>query len=303
MKRKISAMAVALIVWATLPFRVLAAEALIPGGQIVALELRNDRVTVAAFDESLGQSARNAGLRVGDEILAIDGIPVHSPAEIRQALERSGNAVVLTVLRGSKRQTIRMTPCQTESGPKLGIYLRQGIAGIGTVTFYDPETNLFGTLGHGVNEPGGTLLPMTGGQVGAAEILTVKKGRAGDPGQLRGSADGTAIGILSKNTPQGVFGRLHQPLPGQAIPTAAFEEITTGPATIQATVDSNGVREYSVEILKIYPEDRSDCRNFLLQITDPDLLAATGGIVQGMGVIDNRDNTKSPKTKDFQQLP
>ena len=109
------------------------------------------------------------------------------------------------------------------------------------------------------------------------------KGRCGEPGQLKGSADPSGkCGILLRNTPQGVFGTTSRGWTGQAIPTAAYDEIKTGSAVIVSTVDGSGPREYSVEILKIYPEDRSDCRNLLLRVTDPKLLAATGGIVQGM---------------------
>ena len=133
-----------------------------------------------------------------------------------------------------------------------------------------------------------------------ASVASVKKGKAGDPGQLRGNAQPeTVLGTIEKNTPQGVFGTCGKVFSGTPLPIAEFSEVKTGPATIRSTVEGDRVREYSVEILKIYPKDRSDCRNFLLKVTDPDLLKATGGIVQGMGVIDNRDNTKKPENKGF----
>ena len=166
---------------------------------------------------------------------------------------------------------------------KAGIYLRQGIAGIGTVTYYDPDTGRFGALGHGVSCPRGRLLKMTRGSAYTGTILSVKKGTCGHPGQLRGSADPDfPIGTLKKNTPQGVFGIARPGWPGQPLPVAAFDEVTTGKAVILSTVTGDVPREYSVEILKIYPKDRPDCRNFLLKVTDPDLLETTGGIVQGM---------------------
>ncbi len=283
MKRKILSSAFALFLFAVLPQQVHAAELLIPGGQIIGLELRNDTVTVAAFDDAYGATAREAGLRVGDAILEIDAIPVHSAADVKMALQRCDGDVDITVLRGSKKEAITMCPCDTDEGPKLGVYLRQGIAGIGTVTFYDPDSHLFGTLGHGVNDSGGSLLSMTEGSAYPARILSVKKGKCGAPGQLQGSAAAPeAMGSLLKNTPQGVFGTLDQPLRGEPLPVADYSDIQAGPATIRSTVDGHNLREYSVEILKIYPEDRTDGRNFLLRITDPALLEATGGIVQGM---------------------
>ena len=124
---------------------------------------------------------------------------------------------------------------------------------------------------------------MTEGSAFPAGVVSVDRGRAGQPGQLRGCLSGDRLlGTVSRNTEQGVFGTLHGAVTGEAIPVAAAEEVRTGPATIRSTVDGAGPRDYSVEILKIYPKDRSDGRNLLLRVTDPALLEATGGIVQGM---------------------
>ena len=165
----------------------------------------------------------------------------------------------------------------------MGVYLRQGISGIGTVTFYDPETGMFGTLGHGVSDATGSLLQMTQGNAYTANVVSVKRGKSGDPGQLKGSAESLAVfGSLLKNTPQGVFGMTHFGWEGEAIPTADYEEITAGPAFVRCQVKGEAVREYSVEILKCYPKTRTDGRNFLIKITDPALLECTGGIVQGL---------------------
>ena len=176
-----------------------------------------------------------------------------------------------------------LTPKDTPEGKRLGLYLRHGIAGIGTVTWYDPETGRFGTLGHGVSNGKGELLPMTEGQAYEAEILSVKRGKCGDPGQLKGTADPERIiATLYRNTPQGVFGIAHTGWTGKVLPVADFEDVHTGSASIRSTIEGSSPQEYSVEIQKIYPEDRCDGRNFLLKVTDPALLKATGGIVQGM---------------------
>ena len=266
-----------------IPLEAGAVQLLIPGGQLIGLELRNEAITVAAFDDTWGTAARNAGLQIGDQIVSVDGKEVFSAEEVRQALKSCGHQVTLGILRGSKRLDIRMNPVSTRVGRRLGVYLRQGIAGVGTVTFYDPGSNLFGTLGHGVNDNQGGLLRMTAGSACPASVASVKKGKCGDPGQLRGSANPESVfGTITKNTSQGVFGISKQGIPGEPLPIADFAEIQTGPATIRSTVGNDGVREYSVEILKIYPEARTDCRNFLIRITDPALLKTTGGIVQGM---------------------
>lgn len=270
----------ALCIW-LLPRTALAAQLLVPVGQIVGLELGGDSVTVAAFDDVHGLKARAAGLQIGDEICEIDGIPITSAQDVHRALERSDGTVELRLERGDEVLSVNVSPEITENGPRLGVYLRQGITGIGTVTFYDPETGRFGTLGHGVNDSAGKLAEMGKGNAYRARVLSVKKGKAGEPGQLRGAVE-EALGTLTGNTARGVFGTTESGWLGEAIPVAAAAEITTGPAVIRSTVSGNQVREYSVEILKIYPQTKSDGRNFLLKVTDPELLAITGGIVQGM---------------------
>jgi stage IV sporulation protein B len=161
--------------------------------------------------------------------------------------------------------------------------LRQGINGIGTVTWYDPETKQFGTLGHGVNDGSGKLLSISEGWVYKAKVSTVKKGQVGQPGQLYGTMQSPEpVGELKSNTQQGVFGVSGEGWEGARVSTASAGEIHTGDAVIRSAVSGEGVREYSVKILKIYPKSRSGGRNLLLKVTDPELLSITGGIVQGM---------------------
>ena len=270
-----------LCVW-LLPVNVFAKE-LIPVGEVVGLELRDDTVTIAGFDENLGAAAKSAGVAVGDQIICIDGNDIHSSKDVSAALERAGGAVDITVSRDGTKKSYRLTPQITASGPKLGLYLRQGITGIGTVTYYDPDTKAFGTLGHGVNGSDGELLQMVQGYAYDARVLTVRKGRSGDPGQLMGTVDGQSpIGILSANTDRGVFGTSEMGWQGETVTVASADEVKTGAAVIRSTVSGDTVREYSVEILKIYPKSRQNGRNLLLRVTDPALLETTGGIVQGM---------------------
>jgi stage IV sporulation protein B len=138
-------------------------------------------------------------------------------------------------------------------------------------------------LGHGVNNGNGKLLDMTQGNAYDARVLTVRKGKSGEPGQLMGAIERLEpIGELTANTAQGVFGRSQEGWPCQELPVAETSEIRTGEATILSTVSGVDVREYSVEILKIYPKSRQTGRNLLIHVTDPALLETTGGIVQGM---------------------
>lgn len=259
------------------------AKELVPVGKVIGLELRDKRVVVAGFDEQQGAAAKAAGLLSGDIIQKIDNIQITCAEDVRKALAQSDGTVAVEICRDGKTSLLQISPVITKDGPKLGVFLRQGITGIGTVTWYDPETKQFGTLGHGVNDGGGNLLPMTQGRAYEARVSTVKKGKCGEPGQLYGTVTSSEpVGILKSNTQQGVFGSCEAGWEGQAIPVASRDEVKTGDAVIRANVSGDTVREYSVKILKIYPKARGNGRNLLLRVTDPELLATTGGIVQGM---------------------
>ncbi len=258
-----------------------AADMLIPVGKVIGLELQNNTVTVAAFDKT--SRAEAAGIQVGDRLLSIDGKPITCAEDVRTALNQSGGTITITVQRGDDLSTLRLEPEISPQGPVLGIYLRQGVSGIGTVTYYDPETNTFGTLGHGVNDTSGALLTMQGGYAYDAKIVAIRKGRSGEPGQLIGTLCAREpLGTLLRNTPQGVFGTMDKPFSAEALPVGDDETVKTGNATILSTIEGQLPKEYSVEILKIYPADRANGRNLLIKVTDPILLEATGGIVQGM---------------------
>ena len=283
MKRLWKTIAVAVLLFFAVPLDARAGDLLIPVGKVVGLQLSDSAVIVAAFDDALGTGARNAGLQIGDEIVTVGGREIGCAEDIRGALADGGSPVALTVRRDGALHTLQVVPCDSGDGPRLGIYLRQGITGIGTVTWYDPDSGTFGTLGHGVSDGRGQLLNMTQGLAFDAQVISIKKGMAGEPGQLKGSAElPQSCGTLVRNTHQGVFGITRQGWPGEPLPTADYEDIRTGSAAIRSTVAGDTPQEYSVEILKIYPEDRCDNRNFLLKVTDPELLQTTGGIVQGM---------------------
>ena len=259
------------------------AASLIPGGQLVGLELQDDTVTVVEFHETLGENAKKAGLREGDRILRINDTTVTSAADIRSALAQAKGKIRLCVLREGKTKVISFAPGLCEEGPKLGVYLKQGTTGVGTVTYYDPESGCFAALGHGVNTKNGNLLTLRTGNIYEATVRSVKKGTIGTPGQLMGQLTSPdCIGTVAKNTPQGIFGTLPAPQKDRPIPVAAPGEVKTGAATIRSTVDGHTLREYSVEILKIYPKPSERTRNMLIKVTDPALLDTTGGIVQGM---------------------
>ncbi len=252
-------------------------------GQVVALELTDGSVTIAEFDETFGSAAQKAGLCVGDRIVSIDGKEIRSADDVRQALRVSKGTVRIRLQRQGKTREIKLAPHISADGPRLGVLLKQGVTGIGTVTWYDPHSGKFGMLGHGVNNGSGELVEMDVGTAYRSRIVAVTRGQIGRPGQLQGAVSAAeSVGSLYKNSAQGVFGVTENGWEGRRVETAASAEITTGAASILCTVDGEAPQEYSVEILKLYPKNHGTGRNLLLRVTDARLLDHTGGIVQGM---------------------
>ena len=181
-----------------------------------------------------------------------------------------------------------VSPEQNEEGAYcIGAWIRDSMAGIGTMTYYDPDTGAFGALGHGITDTDTALLmPFASGSILPSTVKAVKKGASGAAGELRGDFDLTRdLGTLSANTASGVFGTVEESdftesLTG-ALPVAKASEVRTGPAVILSNVEGDHVAEYDVEILQIV-EGSADGRDLVISVTDPELIAATGGIVQGM---------------------
>jgi stage IV sporulation protein B len=268
------------------------AQELIPGGETVGIQINVDGVLVAGTSEvetdtGLASPARDAGLRGGDVIVAVDGQPVHSAMELVEQMEQDCPVRVdLTVMRnGLEKEFLVDTATQSDGRRCLGLWLRDGVSGIGTVTYIDPETGRFGALGHGVNDmDSGVLLPLDSGSVCWAKIVDVKPGLAGSPGELAGSFSADQVlGRLDSNTASGIFGVMGQEFAADrsAVPVAEEQEIQAGAATILACVSGGGVKEYAVEIAKT-GLTAADGRDLLVRVTDPELLSLTGGIVQGM---------------------
>ncbi len=265
------------------PFGASAVDALVPVGQVVGLHIGDSGAVIAGFDDVLGAGAKSAGLQVGDRLVNINGRSIKNAGDITKILETTDGHVEIRYIRDGKTKSTKLLPIITDDGPRLGVYLKQGVSGVGTITWYDPETGAYGALGHGVNTGDGNLIPVGDGKLYRAAVLSVVKGKAGDPGQLLGTLrDKTSIGTIEKNVEQGIFGKVVTGWQGELIPVADNDEIHTGSAKIRSNVSGEEVQEYSVEILKIYPSSKGGGRNMLIKITDPKLLEATGGIVQGM---------------------
>ncbi len=255
-----------------------APDRLIPGGNTIGLQMDTRGVSIV---EVCSESGKGAGLKKGDLIIAVDGKAVSSPEDLQRAASSSrGRAVKLSLLRDGREESCTLAPQKTEAGWLWGLTVRDGISGIGTVTYYNVEDNSFGALGHGVSEGSG-LLPMEEGRVLPSLVTAVTKGKKGEPGALQGALAGrSALGTIGRNTSSGIFGTM--PCPRKdPLPVGSWQEAKKGEAKILSNIRGTEVKEYTVEILEIRPND-SQNRNFLLKVTDPALLEATGGIVQGM---------------------
>ena len=268
----------------------LEADYLVPVGHTIGIKLFAEGVVVIGLAEveagSGGMSTPGAdcGLRVGDVIEAVGGTEVESSEQFA-ALLQCGGMVELDVSRNGEDLTLAAQPVQGSDGTwRLGAWIRDSMAGIGTVTFYDPRTGTFGALGHGITDTDtGLLMPLGGGSVMHASVKAVKQGSAGDPGELKGSFDLTHdLGGLHANTERGVFGEMAPCglTEGDAVPVAKSGEVHIGAASILSNVSGDEVASYSIEIIRVL--DTAGVQNLLLQVTDPALIAQTGGIVQGM---------------------
>ena len=289
MKRQWQRMTAALLLMLALAVQVCAAmpETLVPVGSAIGIELLADGVYVTGFAETGGKktSAERAGLKAGDRISKVDGTQIEKTEELTRTIsQHGGESLRMTVLRHGREMTFTVRPEQTAEGWKMGAYVRDSIAGIGTVTFYDPESNLYGALGHGVNDSAtAEPLHMRSGVARDARVVDVVKGKRGTPGQLKGAFSQTGVlATVERNTSRGIFGTACTDLwDARAIPVAAQDEVRTGKAEILSTVSGQTVQRYEVRILELHPEEENG-RNLLLEVTDPALLAKTGGIVQGM---------------------
>ena len=268
-------------------------EKLVPVGHTVGIKLFSQGILVVGLSEVDGAAgrcapARDCGLRVGDLIVSAGGENLESTEQFQAVVARSGGKpVALSVNREGRTLELRAEPARGGDGiARLGAWVRDSLAGIGTVTFYDPETGAFGALGHGINDTDTNLLmPLEAGAVMYARVKAVKPGEAGSPGELRGDFDlREDLGVLYANTARGVFGTMEESslVQGQeALAVAEPGEIRRGGAEILANVSGDTVERYQVEIERICAPG-SPSQNMIVHITDPRLLSATGGIVQGM---------------------
>lgn len=246
-------------------------------------------VGLADIQTNAGASnpAKDAGLQVGDVVVSVNGKTVNTNSEVQDAVEHSGGkGLSLQIRRDSSTFQADLQPVRsnTDGLYKAGLWVRDSTAGIGTLTFYDPNTKCFAGLGHGIcDSDTGELMPLLTGDIVPVTINGITKGLQGKPGELRGyfSSD-NSIGNLDANISTGVYGSLQSAPAGSALKVAMKQDVKPGAAKIMTTIDGGKPKYYDAVIEKIDYRDNVQSKNLVIHITDKTLTTQTGGIVQGM---------------------
>lgn len=270
---------------------------IIPGGQTIGVELKTEGVLVVGLADIISADnmsvspAKIAGIQLGDKILEIDSQKL-GPYEIIDYTESKGlKQYNFKVEREGKIYNFTLTPVKRfESDEiKFGFWAREDIAGIGTVTFVDPQTGAYSAIGHGISDSStGNLIDIERGTISRANITSIKLGKKGEPGEIIGyilKDDDDSLGTVLNNTNFGIYGIINEEsrgyFSGDMIEVASKEEMKIGPAYIISCVN-NEIKKYDIEITKIFYQNKPDEKSFVIKITDSELLQLTNGIIQGM---------------------
>ncbi len=272
-------------------------ERRVPGGHSIGVALRTQGVLVVGVSDINTESgavcpARSADLRAGESIDEINGQAVNSVDEFTQLLAQAGGEPVeLTISGESGTRTAEVTPVLDphDNSYRLGAWVRDSTAGVGTLSFYDPETAHYGALGHAICDVDtGGILSVSDGEILKSDIVSIREGERGTPGELRGAfiEQALRLGAITENLNCGIYGNMYSdiqnPLYPDGITVSNRTLVHTGPAQLLTTLDSEGIRAYDCEITRVFRQDEPSTRSMIIKITDPELIERTGGIVQGI---------------------
>ena len=268
----------------------------IPLGTAIGMKLYTKGVLVVGMSQistisnEKTKPYENSGIEQGDMIVAVNNKEVSTTEELIEEVNKSnGNSVKIKYLKNNETQETSITPVKSKDNYKIGLWVRDAAAGVGTLTFYEPSTNSFMALGHGISDiDTEKIVEISNGELITANIISIKKGEKGNPGEIKGTIDcGNKIGEISKNTNLGVYGNVTNKNYldidySNELEVAARNEIKEGKAQIICQLDNDGKKEYDIEIKKIYTTNNEDNKSMLIKVTDENLLNKTGGIIQGM---------------------
>lgn len=269
----------------------LEAPSLIPSGEPFGLKMLTAGVIVTDYgsvDGFTGQlsPAKEGGIMIGDIIVEVNGEEVNTGNQLTKAVQQNSLNTSLTVIRENEKFTVNVTPIKSKNDGmyKLGIWTRDSCAGIGTLTYYDPQNNSYGGLGHSVCDVNtGELLPLLSGEKVPVCINSIIKGINGSPGELCGTfVSSSSDGSILLNTECGVFGVTEKLSKNAAVPLGFKQEIEIGDAEIMTTIEGMTPKSYKIVIEKVNYNSEASTKNMVIRVTDSELLSKTGGIVQGM---------------------
>lgn len=264
----------------------------VPMGNAIGMKLYTAGVLVVGMSEIEGKKPyENSGIKEGDRIIQINQNQIDNTDDLMKAVNKSdGNNISIKYVRDEKTITTSIKPLKNSSNEyKIGLWVRDAAAGVGTLTFYEPSSGMFATLGHGIMDiDTAELIKIANGELVTTNILSINKGTKGNPGEIRGTIEaGHTIGSISKNTKFGVFGTINKtPYLNTSntneVQVALREEIKTGKAQIICELENGKKEYYDIEIQRIFISNNKDNKSMLIKVTDKKLLEKTGGIIQGM---------------------
>ncbi|MGM9876573.1 MAG: SpoIVB peptidase [Bacilli bacterium] len=260
----------------------------IAGGENIGIELNSSGIIiVGTYSINNINPAKEAGLQNGDKIIKINNKDVDNISNMLSVIEESNNKenLSITYLRGTKENTANIKLVKSDDNIyKTGLYVKDSITGVGTLTYIDPNTKLFGALGHEIIEKNtGQKLEIKDGKIYSSTVTGVTRSSIGSPGEKNARYDSSKVfGKVFENTNKGIFGTYTSEIPNKNLYSVAkIDDINTGKASIFTVIDNDKVEEFTINILKINKND-SVTKNILFEVTDERLLQVTGGIVQGM---------------------
>jgi stage IV sporulation protein B len=290
--------------WKNIPLKAVKVNVLpdlrvIPGGQSIGVKLQTAGVLVVGHHlvdngKEKFSPGEQAGVHVGDMIIKMNDLYINDMTDVKKLVNEAGakqEPLQLLVVRGKEKLTLTLTPAKDrkDNEYRMGLYIRDSAAGVGTLTFFEPNSKAYGALGHVISDVDtGQAIAVGDGQIVQASVTSIEKGQSGNPGEkfARFYNESEILGSITKNTPFGIFGKMKEEpkrsLYREPIPVALAEQVKEGPAKILTVVDGQKVEEFDIQIVNVVKQHFPATKGMIIKITDKRLLEKTGGIVQGM---------------------
>jgi len=272
----------------------------IPGGQTIGVKIKSAGIIVVghhqvnAAENKKVSPGEDAKIQVGDLITHIDGKYINDVTKVADIVKKAGEQnkpLALKIRRNNEEIQTQITPVYdvVDKAYRVGLYIRDSAAGVGTLTFYAPDQGVYGALGHVITDMD-TQTPITVGEghIVHSNVTSIAKSQNGEPGEKRAIFfnESKILGSIEKNTSFGIFGKMYSApdhsLAKEAIPVAFAEEVKEGPAQIYTVISGQKVEKFDIEVVHVSKQDFPATKGMVIKITDPKLLEKTGGIVQGM---------------------